>query len=263
MVRNKGFHCLFALALSIAVGLAAILPATHANAASYSRLNSSPASSGTTLWGVDAVSFITPSFLNQIKGSYGTPQFVGRYLDAISFSPMNASEAAYIHSQGMRILPIQSDFGSDVGYGNGVSHANDALAKAHALGIPAGTVIIDDIESNSAVDAGFIEGWYATIAGAGYAVGYYENPYTGSSQFNNAFCAAVGDNPAVGNSILHSDEQSIGLTTRSNAPTFAPARLSCSGQGTTGHTLIWQYGLAGGGSVSIDTDEALSSVPLW
>ncbi|GCE17306.1 hypothetical protein KDK_11060 [Dictyobacter kobayashii] len=175
---------------------------------------------------------------------------------------MNASEASYIHSQGIRILPIQSDFGSDVGYGNGVTHANDALTKAHALGIPKGTIIIDDIESNSAVDAGFIEGWYTTISNAGYAVGYYENPYAGSSHFNSAFCAAVGKNPAIGNSILHSTEPSTGRTGRSDAPSFAPAGISCGGH-TTGHAFIWQYGLANGSSVNIDIDEALSSVPLW
>lgn len=259
MVRRKGFYCLFALALSIAVGLTAILSVTHASAASYSGFSSS---SSNVLWGVDSVSPITPSFLRQIKGSYGTPQFVGRYLDAIAFSPMGASEASYIHSQGIRILPIQSDFGSDVGYGNGVSHANDALAKAYALGIPKGTIIIDDIESNSAVDAGFIEGWYSTISDAGYAVGYYENPYSGSSRFNSAFCAAVGNNPAIGDSILHSTESSTGRTGRDNAPSFAPVGVSCSGQ-TTGHTIVWQYGLAGGGSVSVDTDEAQSLVPLW
>lgn len=256
MVRRKGFYCLFALALSIAIGLTAILSVTNASAASYSGFSSS---SSNVLWGVDSVSAITPSFLRQIKGSYGTPQFIGRYLDAITFSPMSASEASYIHSQGIRILPIQSDFGSDVGYGNGVSHANDALAKAHALGIPKGTIIIDDIESNSAVDAGFIEGWYSTISNAGYAVGYYENPYSG---FNSAFCAAVGSNPAIGDSILHSTEQSTGPTGRNNAPSFAPVGVSCNGH-ATGHTVVWQYGLAGGSSVSADTDEAQSLVPLW
>jgi hypothetical protein len=259
MVRRKGFYCLFALALSIAVGLTAILPVTYASAASYSGFSSS---SSNALWGVDSVSFITPSFLRQIKGSYGTPQFIGRYLDAIAFSPMSASEASYIHSQGIRILPIQSDFGSDVGHGNGVSHAKDALAKAQALGIPKGTIIIDDIESNSAVDAGFIEGWYSTISGAGYAVGYYGNPYSGSSHFNSAFCAAVGNNPAIGNSMLHSTEPSTVRTGRDNAPLFAPAGMSCDGH-TTGHTVVWQYGLAGGGSVNVDTDEAQSSVSFW
>ncbi|GCE02943.1 glycoside hydrolase domain-containing protein [Dictyobacter aurantiacus] len=208
------------------------------------------------------MSFITPSFLAQIKKSYGTPQFVGRYLNAKTFSPMNASEASYIHSQGIRILPIQSDFGSDVGYNNGVTHANDALTKARALKIPKGTVIIDDIESNSAVDAGFIEGWYTTISSAGYTVGYYENPYAGSSHFGSAFCTAVGKNPAIGNSILHSSEPSTGRTARNKAPAFAPKGISCKGH-TSGRTVIWQYGLDAGGSVSVDTDEAQSSVPLW
>ncbi len=238
---------------------------TFGNAGFYGSLagGCSPPPPGPTLWGVDSTSFITPSLLSQIEGTFGTPQFIGRYLDAIKFSPMTASEAAYIHSQGIRILPIQSDFQADTGYSNGVSRANDAIAKAQALGIPARTVIVADIESGSAVDAGFIEGWYATIAGAGYTVGYYENPYPGSSQFNGAFCAAVVSNPGIGGSILYSTEPSPGRTSRASAPAFAPAGLQCNGQTPTGQTLIWQYGLQGGGSVNVDTDEIQSSVPIW
>jgi peptidoglycan hydrolase-like protein with peptidoglycan-binding domain len=225
--------------------------------------SSPPSPSGQVLWGVDTTSLVTPSFLSQVVNNLGTPQFIGRYLDAITFSPMNASEASYIHSNGIHILPILSDFGGDTGYNTGISRANDAIAKAQALGIPRGTILVADIENNSPVDAGFVEGWYSTIAGAGYTVGYYENPYPGSSGFNSSFCAAMSANSAIAGSTLYSAEPSYGITPRSSAPTFGPAGLLCNGQDRGGHTLIWQYGIQGSSSLDVDTDEIQSSVPLW
>jgi hypothetical protein len=222
-----------------------------------------PPPPGKVLWGVDTTSFITSSFLSQISHNLGTPQFIGRYLDASSFSPMNASEASYIHSQGIHILPIQSDFGGDTGYNTGVARANDAVSKAQALGIPKGVIIVGDIENNSPVDAGYVQGWYNAISGAGYTVGYYENPYPGSSQFNSAFCGAASSNSAIGNSLLYSDDPSRGISPESSAPAFGPAGLLCSGQDRGGHTLLWQYGLQGNNSLNVDTDEIQSSVPIW
>lgn len=222
-----------------------------------------PPPPGKVLWGVDSVSFITPSFLGQIKSTFGTPQFVGRYIDARAFTPMSASEASFIHSQGIRILPILSDFGGDTGSSTGIAKAHDALAKASALGIPKGRILITDIENGSAVNAAYIEGWYNTITAAGYVAGYYENPFPGSSGFNSAFCSAISADPGVAKSTLYSTERSIGRTTRARMPSFAPAGLLCNGQSRGGFTRIWQYGLQGNGSVNIDTDEVQSSVPLW
>lgn len=220
-----------------------------------------PPPPGQVLWGVDSVSPITSSFLGQIKSNLGTPQFVGRYL---SYSPqLSSSEASYIHSQGIHILPIYSDFGGDVGYNTGVSRANSALSEAQAVGIAKGTIIVADIENNSSIDAGYIQGWYNTISGAGYTPGYYENPYPGSSGFNGAFCGAISGDAAVANALLWADEPSGSITTRANAPAFAPAGLLCNGQDRGGHTLLWQYALQGNYPVNVDTDEVQSSVPLW
>lgn len=222
-----------------------------------------PPPSGTILWGVDTTSFVTSSFLSVVGNNYGTPQFIGRYIDARSFSPMSASEASFIHGQGIHILPILSDFGGDTSRSTGVSRANDAIAKAQALGIPKGTILIVDLENGSAVDAGYIEGWYDTVTAAGYTAGYYENPLSGSGEFNSAFCAAIGGDAAVAQAILYADEPSPGRTPRSSAPSFGPTGLLCNGQDLGGLTRIWQYGLQGSGSVNIDTDEIQSSVPLW
>ncbi|GER90006.1 hypothetical protein KDW_41680 [Dictyobacter vulcani] len=222
-----------------------------------------PPPPGQVLWGVDTVSIVNSSFLSSVASNYGTPQFIGRYIDARSFTPLGASEASYIHSRGIHILPILSDFGGDTTFSTGVSRANDALGKASSLGIPKGTILVVDIESNASVDSGYIRGWNDTIAAAGYTVGYYENPYPGSSQFNGAFCSAIGSDAAVANAILYASEPSPGRTPASSAPAFAPAGLLCNGQDIGGHTRIWQYGLQGSGSVNIDTDELQSSVPIW
>lgn len=222
-----------------------------------------PPPPGKVLWGVDTTSFITASFLSEVGNNFGTPQFIGRYIDALAFSPISASEASFIHSKGIHILPILSDFGGDTGLSTGVSRANDAIAKAHALGIPKGTVLVVDIEAGEAVDAGYVEGWSNTIVAAGYTAGYYENPFAGSSEFDGAFCAAVGSDAGVANALLYASEPSLGRTSEASTPPFGPAGLLCNGQDRGGHSLIWQYGLQGHGAVNIDTDELQSSVPLW
>jgi len=221
-----------------------------------------PPPPGQILWGVDTVSPITSSFLSQVSYDLGTPQFVGRYLD---YSPrLSTSEAGYIHSRGIHILPIYSDLGGDTGYSTGVSRADAAISEARALGIPNGTIIIADIESNSSVNASYVQGWYNAISGAGYTAGYYENPYPGSSEFNGAFCGAISGDSAVANSILYSSEpEPGGITTEADAPAFGPSGLLCSGQDRGGHTRIWQYGEQGHSSINVDTDEMESSVPLW
>ena len=220
-----------------------------------------PPPPGKVLWGVDSVSPITSSFLGQIENNLGKPQVVGRYLD---YSPgLSASEASYIHSQGIYILPIYSDHGGDVGYNTGSARANSAISEARAVGAPKGTTLIADIENNSSIDAGYIQGWYNTIAGAGYTPGYYENPYPGSSGFNGAFCGAISGDASVANALLWSDEPSGSITTRANAPTFAPSGLLCNGQDRGGHTRLWQYAIQGNYPVNVDTDEVQSSVPLW
>lgn len=218
---------------------------------------------GSTLWGVDTASIVNASLLKSVISTYGKPSFIGKYLNASAFTPLSASEASYIHSQGIHILVIESDFGHDTTYSTGVSRANQAVTKAHALGIPAGTAIFSDIETKSSIDAGWIEGWYNTISAAGYIPGYYENPYSGSSAFDGVYCSAVSSNSNIATKgILFSAEPDSGRTSASHAPAFAPAYPYCNGK-ATGRPLVWQYGLAGGNSVNVDTDELKSTVPLW
>jgi peptidoglycan hydrolase-like protein with peptidoglycan-binding domain len=222
-----------------------------------------PPPSGSTLWGFDTTDVITSSYLSKVTSTRGHPDFIGRYIDAISWSPMGASEASYIHSQGIPIMVLDSSVTSnDTTYSTGVWMANRVISKAHTLGIPAGVAIFSDIENTSPVDAPFIEGWYDTISASGYKPGYYVNPRSGSSQFSSAFCTAIGTNANIANqSILWSDEPSMGWTTKANAPAFAPALPYCNGR-AVGNMLAWQYALTGGG-FNIDSDEINASVPLW
>lgn len=222
-----------------------------------------PPPAGSTLWGVDTASTLSTSLLNSIINTYGKPAFIGRYLNATAFTPIAASEASFIHSHGIHILVLESDAGHDTTMSAGVARANQAIAKAHSLGIPKGTAIFSDIETRSKVDAGWIEGWYNTISAAGYVPGYYNNPFTGSSGFTSAYCSAVSSNGNIASrGILFSAEPSTGRTSAVHAPVFNPAFPHCNGR-ATGHPLVWQYGLAGGNSVNVDTDELKSSVPLW
>jgi peptidoglycan hydrolase-like protein with peptidoglycan-binding domain len=222
-----------------------------------------PPPSGSTLWGFDTNDVITSSYLNNVINARGRPDFIGRYIDALSWSPMGAAEAAYIHSQGIPIMVLDSSVTSnDTTYSTGVWMANRVIAKAHTLGIPAGVAIFSDIENTSPVDAAFIEGWYDTISASGYKPGYYANPLAGSSQFSGAFCTAISSNANIASqSILWPDEPSIGWTTKANAPAFAPTSPSCNGH-AVGNVLAWQYSLTGAG-LNIDSDEIKSSVPLW
>lgn len=222
-----------------------------------------PPPSGSTLWGFDTTDVITSSYLSHVTSTRGRPDFIGRYIDAISWSPMGASEAAYIHSQGIPIMVLDSSVTSnDTTYSTGVWMANRVIGKAHNLGTPQGVAIFSDIENTSPVDAAFVEGWYDTITSSGYKAGYYVNPRSGSSQFSSAFCTAIGSNANIASqSILWSDEPSMGWTTKANAPAFAPALPYCNSH-AVGNMLAWQYALTGGG-LNIDSDEINASVPLW
>jgi len=223
-----------------------------------------PPPPGSILWGFDSAQGLSGSNLPAIISARGKPAFIGRYIDKICcISTLSASEAAYIHSQGIHIMVLDSSITTnDTTTATGVWMANRAITNAHALGIPNGVAIFADIESGSAVDAGFIEGWYNTITAAGYKAGYYNNPYAGSSGFDGAFCSAIGSNANIAKqTILWSDEPSLGWTTEANAPSFAPAHILCGGK-ATGNMLAWQYALSGG-SFDIDSDEISSSVPLW
>ena len=209
-----------------------------------------------TLWGVDTTASITSTFLGSVKSDYGTPDFVGRYLDQETgfVTGLTTSEVSYIHGQKIKILLIESDHGGDIG-SDGTTKANEAIQQAKALGVPTKNALFADVEVGSAVDATFIQDWYTTITAAGYIAGIYENPLPGSSGFNNAFCAS--GSTVINNMVLYSTEPSGNATTKAQKPTFAPTNPTCGGK-----TRAWQYALSQTARVSADFDE-VKSLTLW
>jgi hypothetical protein len=109
------------------------------------------------------------------------------------------------------------------------------------------------------VDAGFIEGWFDGITSAGYVPVYYGNG-TAGSEFGNAWCAAVSQRPETATySYLWSFEPSlIASRFRVSAPAYSPYQPACAAT-----VAAWQYTLSSGSNPDVDTDEALSTLPVW
>ncbi|MGH7763223.1 MAG: glycoside hydrolase domain-containing protein, partial [Candidatus Dormibacteraceae bacterium] len=148
----------------------------------------------------------------------------------------------------------------------GRAYAGAATAAAAGLGVPRGRAVAIDIEPPGAacpgaanVDSGFVEGWYDGIIAAGYVPAYYGNG-TAGSEFASAWCATVSALPNVArDSYLWSFEPSLlGSYTKGTAPDFAPQQTGCAGS-----TAAWQYELSAGSDPDVDTDEALSRLPVW
>ena len=226
------------------------------------------------LWGVDSCKAFTSSptggdgLLPQVTGRLGTPDFWGRYLTNTVCPGISGAEVAAAAHFHMGILPIYNDYNCSnvVGYDAGKGYAAAATAAAAGLGIPQGRAVAIDIEppgdacpGAAGVDAGFVQGWYDGVAGAGYVPTYYGNG-TGGSGFASAWCAAVAAQPAVASfSYLWSFEPSLlGSYNRASAPGYAPNQTGCAGP-----MAAWQYQISAGSDPDVDHDEALSSLPLW
>lgn len=226
------------------------------------------------LWGVDSCKPLTsdPSasagLYAEVRRHYGKPDFWGRYLTTSGNCPgISSTEitAAIYHHLG--ILPIYNNYDCSAvnGYPTGLRYATEAVAAAANLGIPAGTVLAIDIEPpgpycpGAVNDAGIIEGWYDGITIANYAPMYYGNG-TASGEFESAWCGALIDRPdAAVNSYLWSFEPSLdGTFTERTAPQYSPQTPGCAG-----NVAAWQHMPSTGAKPDVDSDEALSRLPLW
>jgi hypothetical protein len=200
-------------------------------------------------WGVDTTSNVqsdSGTTYPQISSTYGTPYFVGRYESISSANPLGTSEASYIHQQGAKILLLYDPTqGSLTGCPLGTSDGQSAVQDAETLGAPsnAGIVVMRDIEASTVVDSNYVTCWIQALQNGGFIAGFYENPYTGSSDFQSAYCDAVNANGNLAlESTLWSDQpENWGPVSSSNdyyhAPTFGPATPGC-GQN---NTEFWQY----------------------
>lgn len=226
------------------------------------------------LWGVDSCKAFTQDWwgtsglLPQVVSAYGAPDFWGRYLTNTVCPGISVDEIATAARNHMGILPIYNDYDCSAvsSYSTGHGYAESAVNAAIGLGIPRGTVLAIDIEPPGAacpgaanVDSGFIEGWYDGTTESGYIPAYYGNGTSGS-EFGTAWCTTVSLLPNVGrDSFLWSFEPSLGGSyARSRAPEFAPYNPGCPGL-----EAAWQYELSAGSTPDVDSDEAISQLPLW
>ena len=224
------------------------------------------------LWGVDSCKAFVGSYAGNLWASVarrlGTPDFWGRYLTNTVCPGISSVEVAFAHAKGMGILPIYNDYDCSavVSRATGARYAAAAVAAAVRLGIPPGRALAIDIEppgdacpGAGRVDAGFIEGWYAGVQGAGYLPVFYGNGTAGSA-FASGWCRAVADvDGLASDSYVWSFEPSLtGRFGKARAPRFAPYAPHCAA--TIG---AWQYMISTGGNPDVDQDLALSVLPLW
>ncbi len=243
-----------------ASALASLFVAQQAHAASAQNVVA-PAAAHPALWGIDTTDNVQSSGdITQTKTDLGAPQFVGRYL--IYSSKLSATEATYIHSQGLSILLI--DDPNHV-FTSGAVDAQQAIAQANALGVPHGIAIFRDVETNDPITSTYIAAYFAAFQGSGYTAGFYENAINGP--FAGAYCAAVAANAKIANnSLLYSSEpEHTGSNPRRSAkPTFGPNKPACANR-----TAAWQYlerGLFPAGTwPNVDVDEVAGrfSSFLW
>jgi len=227
------------------------------------------------LWGVDSCKLFTDWAGGRdgqslmVHRALGDPDFWGRYLTSSPWCPgLNTIEIAAAASWHMGILPIYSNYDCSAvsGYATGQGYAAAASANAVDLGIPQGVGIAVDVEppgpacpGAANVDGQFIEGWFDGITSAGFVPIYYGNGTNGSN-FSSAWCAGVGERPEIAaNAFLWSFEPSlIANRTRVAAPAYAAYQPACAAR-----VAAWQYTLSSGSNLDVDTDEALSTLPVW
>jgi glycoside hydrolase-like protein len=224
------------------------------------------------LWGVDSCKAFTGDPTGEIypgvAGGVGAPDFWGRYLTTTMCPALSTAEVSMAHDLHMAILPIYNDYDCSnvAGYDTATGYAQAAVAAAQNLQIPLGRGLAIDIEPpgpycSGAVDADFIRGWYDGVTAAGYAPIYYGNGSSGS-EFANAWCQAQSDQTEIAKgSFIWSFEPSLdsGGWSKSNQPGWGPYATGCPDA-----VVAWQYQIdVFSPNPNIDSDEALSTLPLW
>ena len=226
-----------------------------------------------TLWGVDTTSNMA-NIWSSVVSKAGTPQFVGRYIQLGTATPLQSGEAHFIHDNGVPILMIASPNTNSLTGGNaeqtGWNEALQSIRAANALGATSGA-IFRDVEEGEPISASYIRGWTSAFEGTGYTPGFYENSYSPSDPFPSAYCQV--STTLTTHIYLYAsegepyDNQPVGQDTRANAPTtWGVAVPPCANQ-----TVAWQYAerqyipASQSAYPNIDLDEyqALDSNLLW
>jgi hypothetical protein len=191
------------------------------------------------LWGIDTIDNVqTANDIAMTNDDLGSPSLVGRYLIFERGQSIASTEVQYIHSLNLKILLIVDQANRNLlGATVAVAEAQAAIAAAQNLGVPAGTALFRDVETNSPIDPAYVTAWYSTVLASGYVPAFYENPLNGP--FSANYCAAVAQNAAIGTGtfLWSSEPEQQGSDPHQSArPSWAPSQPPC--QSTT---VAWQY----------------------
>lgn len=188
-------------------------------------------------WGVDSAEIVTEDLLQCVLDNFGFPKFWGRYLVRVPgiSEGLTEDEISFIHSKGVKILPIYNSFQEAIGYRQGIETANDAVFYARELGIPNGVPLFANVERFFQIDAEWIHGWTEALLVSGYRSGIYNDPVIGN--FNKAFCDAINENEwIIKQNILWSAEPELNSSGPQNPPSYIPETPYCGG-----NVWAWQY----------------------
>lgn len=190
------------------------------------------------IWGVDSAAPVNECLLNCVLSNYGKPEYWGRYIKTVpgAADGLTRGEIAFLRQQGIKIMPIYSDFREAVGYNPGQVVARNAIYHAKLLGIPRNAVVFANVERFFNVDEAWIRGWVNIFYASDYKPGFYHDPERGG--FSTAYCkAASADEKVPLHSILWSAEPEPGVSKKGDAPRFQPASPPCKA-----NVWAWQYG---------------------
>jgi len=190
------------------------------------------------VWGVDSASPADERLLACVTTNYGKPEFWGRYIKTVpgAADGLTRREIGFLHGQGIKIMPIYSDFRRAVGLASGRIAARNAIYHAKLLGIPKHVVVFANVERFFDVDEAWIRGWVEVFFASDYKPGFYHDPTEGG--FAGSYCrAAAADAKVAAHSILWSAEPEPGVSGKTSAPAFGPKAPPCAG-----HVWAWQYG---------------------
>lgn len=190
------------------------------------------------LWGVDSAAPVNERLLDCVKTNYGMPAFWGRYIKTVpgAADALTRREVAFLKQNGIKIMPIYSDFREAVGFARGQVMARNAIYLSKLLGIPRNVVIFANVERFFDVDEAWIRGWVNVLYTSDYKPGFYHDPREGG--FSTAYCKAASTDEKVRlHSILWSAEPDPGVSKKSNAPSFNPHSPPCQA-----NVWAWQYG---------------------
>jgi len=188
-------------------------------------------------WGVDSAEIVTEDLLQCVIDNFGFPKFWGRYLVRVPgiSEGLTEDEISFIHSKGVKLLPIFNSFQEAIGYRQGIEAANNAVFYARELGIPNGVPLFANVERFFQIDAEWIHGWTEALLVSGYRSGIYNDPVIGN--FNKAFCDAINENEwIIKQNILWSAEPELNSSGPQNPPSYMPEAPYCGG-----NVWAWQY----------------------